>query len=143
MSPFADLKPGDKVVYYQWHFRDQWPHAGVSTVKSHDEKGIVLNEISGWTFRVEDGNPVGYDENPVLCTYIVPTTPALIERVLKQKASIEEYHRKKRYLNAFEWGHANAYDIDQAYEVTPEARKRKHAFLPGGIFSLDPASQPT
>ncbi len=127
-SPFEHLKPGDKVVYYQWHFSDEWPHANVDTVKTHQDGEIRLEQIWGWRFRTEDGNPVGYEENPILCTYIVPTTPALIERVLKQKASIEEYQRKKRYLNQLEWSYLTASDIDIAYGVTPEGRERKRTF---------------
>ncbi len=117
MSPFQDLKPGDKIVYYQEWGADQYPHPGVSTIRSNDGEHIVLNDISGWTFRVSDGNPVKFDENPRLNTYIVPTTPALIDRVTKQRANVQKYREIREALSKVDWRHQSPHVLDQVYDL--------------------------
>lgn len=117
MSFFSDLKPGDKVVYYQEWGGDVYPHPGVSTVRSNDGNSIVLNDISGWTFRVSDGNPVRFDEMPNLSTYIVPTTPALIDRVTKQREKVKKYQEIREYLAKVDWRQQRPYILDQIYDL--------------------------
>lgn len=119
---FKNLKPGDRVVYYQWHFPDEWPHAGIGTVRSHEAGLIVLEEIAGWTFRASDGNPVAYDEQPQLCTYIVPTTPALIDRVVKQRDSIRRYSDMRRDLGSVDWHRAHTSHVAQAHQLVCKPR---------------------
>lgn len=122
MSVFKDLKPGDTVVYYQWHAADQWPHAGIDKVRSNDGEIIRLDVIWGWKFRVSDGNPVGFDENPKLCAYIVPTTPALVDRVRKQLDTIAAYRDKREFLAKINWHHVSYSDIDKIHALVDPNR---------------------
>lgn len=119
MTFFDELKPGDYVVFYQDSSLDSWPYASVGTVKSNVGGEIVLKEISGWTFRTSDGNPVQYELHPELSTYIVPTNQGLIDRVHKQRNNIQKYREMRTYLEKIDWNRVGYTIVEKVHGLVP------------------------